>query len=201
MARARAVQFESTPDLATVACLVIIPLFISEIYDWLIVLVISSDTIALFKSIAGFSFVMLFIYGILVSASRLAGLASASLGVILAHMVSINFRGSWVRTGTFDFFEVGNALSPWLFALPVLTGYIVGQLLQKKGRSMPELNQNTAILLGFGLVPVGFITWLIGNGSRYTNWSSFAETRHIVLIAAGLVTVAFIYIYYWRLNP
>src|SRR6185503_18509835 len=119
-------------------------------------------------------------------------------GAVLTHLVSINFRGTWVRLGTFDDFEYGSPPSLWLAIAILLVGFGVGSVIRVWREPRFSFTPTWSVILSCALILAGVATWLICQWNRFASWSSFAPTRHVFLIIAGAISAVSLYLHEWR---
>ena len=109
------------------------------------------------------------------------GYVVALVGLLLAVLVAINFRGDYVRMGTFDFFET--PWMPWVlpFAGSVAAGIAAGLALPRPKPS-PRLFAWAVIPLMAGSAWWAYFDAVVRPTMA---WSVFPPTRHLALLGSG----------------
>ena len=112
------------------------------------------------------------------------GLLWGPFGLYVLFFMAVTFRGDFIRTGTFDFFEEPKTwLAPMVLACTVGWVLAIGLRLAFKcpvlaGKNLAKTEVASLMLLGCAVT----LSWIVNFLSPITAWSQFAPTRHYALL-------------------
>jgi hypothetical protein len=182
----------SWPHAAAPLCFAVaIPLAIFQLSDSLMTLLVNIEHDEargrLLETVQWSGLPLFGLYAYLLSRLGWHGAYMALFGLVLSLIVAQEFRGGFIRFGTFDLWE--DSKSSWLG--PILTGTLAGTAtgVVRSYRLPCRLAfRSTWWLAALPMLTflAGLESWRLSVGNPAVTWSSFAPTRHIALIVIGL---------------
>lgn len=131
---------------------------------------------------------------------RKSGLLSVGLGMLLVVFVELNFRGAYIRFGTFELFSDSRDywFRPWLIGAGV--GAAIGQLWMwvRPSSGKAESTGWLGLVAGVLVILVAVVEWVLVAGLKLWSYSAFPPTKQWAYLALGLMAVGVMSVLKWR---